>query len=203
MSEPKRSIKITDHLTCTSAYGSLQPFPTSKHFGKTLEQKFIFQIGTLNTHGINERFHSTNLFLLSRLHIPTSSVAQFSTYKPTHKPQFLQSLWRRVNAGNVSLSTLYGGQFTFSTQLITLNYLANCLFIFIMNSCIITKLFLDIKFQILYLSITLMTLDFYTFFCVPHRLILTLLWVGWRSGYILKIKNFTTFNNFDYTEAVD
>ena len=92
MSEPKRSIKITDHLTCTSAYGSLQPFPTSKHFGKTLEQKFIFQIGTLNTHGINERFHSTNLFLLSRLHIPTSSVAQFSTYKPTHKPQFLQSL---------------------------------------------------------------------------------------------------------------
>ena len=30
---------------------------------KTLEQKFIFQIGSLNPHGINERaFHSTNLF---------------------------------------------------------------------------------------------------------------------------------------------
>ena len=103
MSEPKRSIKITDYLTCTSAYGSLQPSPTSRQFGKTLEQKFIFRIGTLNTHGINERFHSTNLFLFSRHHIPTSSVAQSSTYKPTHKPQFLQSLWRRVNAGNFSL----------------------------------------------------------------------------------------------------
>ena len=80
MSEPKRSIKITDYLTCTSAYGSLQPSPTSRQFGKTLEQKFIFRIGTLNTHGINERFHSTNLFLFSRHHIPTSSVAQSSTY---------------------------------------------------------------------------------------------------------------------------
>ena len=30
---------------------------------KNLEQKVILQIGTLNPHGINERFHSTNLFL--------------------------------------------------------------------------------------------------------------------------------------------
>ena len=42
---------------------------------KTLEQKFIFQIGTLNPHGIE---HPTNLFLFSRHHIPTSSVAPFS-----------------------------------------------------------------------------------------------------------------------------
>ena len=34
--------------------------------------------------------------------------------KPTHNPQFLQSLWRRANAQNVSFFTLYGGQFTFS-----------------------------------------------------------------------------------------
>ena len=34
-----------------------------------------------------------------------------------------QSLWRRANARNVSFFTLYGGQFTFSTQLLTLNYL--------------------------------------------------------------------------------
>ena len=34
-----------------------------------------------------------------------------------------QSLWRKANARNVSLLTLYGGQFTFSTQLLTLNYL--------------------------------------------------------------------------------
>ena len=31
------------------------------------------------------------------------------------------SLWRRANARNVSFFTLYGGQFTFSTQLLTLN----------------------------------------------------------------------------------
>ena len=33
-----------------------------------------------------------------------------------------QQRWRRVNARNVSFFTLYGGQLTFSTQLITLNY---------------------------------------------------------------------------------
>ena len=49
---------------------------------KTLEQKFIFQIGTLNPHGI----------LFSRHHIPTNGVAPLSAYKPTHNPQFLQSL---------------------------------------------------------------------------------------------------------------
>ena len=46
------------------------------------------------------------LFLFSRHHIPTNSVAPFSAYKPTHNPQFLQSLWRRANARNVSLFTL-------------------------------------------------------------------------------------------------
>ena len=35
----------------------------------------------------------------------------------------LRSLWRSANARNVSLLTLYGGQFTFSTQLLTPNYL--------------------------------------------------------------------------------
>ena len=59
---------------------------------KTLERKFILQIGTLNPHGINERFSSTNLFLFSRHHIPTNSVAPFSTYKATQNPKFLQSL---------------------------------------------------------------------------------------------------------------
>ena len=33
-----------------------------------------------------------------------------------------QLLWRKANAQNVSLYTLYGGQFTFSTQLISLYY---------------------------------------------------------------------------------
>ena len=31
--------------------------------------------------------------------------------------------WTKANARNVSFFTLYGGQFTFSTQLLTLNYL--------------------------------------------------------------------------------
>ena len=116
LSGPKRSIKITDHFTCTSAnviYCITCTFciklyigetgrrlgdrfrehlrdvekddknaskPVARHFNlpnhsmqhmtvcglslhqgntesrKTLEQKFIFQIGTLNPNGINERF---------------------------------------------------------------------------------------------------------------------------------------------------
>ena len=67
--------------------------------------------------------HRTYFQLFSRHHIPTNSGAPLSAYKPTHNPQFLQSLWRRANARNVSFFTLYGGQFTFSTQLFTLNYL--------------------------------------------------------------------------------
>ena len=54
-------------------------------------------------------FFSTNLFLFSRHHIPTNSVASISAYKPTHNQQFLQSLWRRANARNVSFFILYGG----------------------------------------------------------------------------------------------
>ena len=45
---------------------------------QTLEQKLIFQIGTYNPHGINERFHSTiyfcffvTIFALYFLHIDT------------------------------------------------------------------------------------------------------------------------------------
>ena len=55
ISGPKRSIKITDHFMCMAICG------LSLHLGnpesrKTLEQKFIFQIGILNPIGINERF---------------------------------------------------------------------------------------------------------------------------------------------------
>ena len=80
ISGPKRSIKITDHFTCASAnvtycitctlckklyigetgrrlgdrFLHLHQGSTESH--KTPEQKFIFQIGTLNPQGINERF---------------------------------------------------------------------------------------------------------------------------------------------------
>ena len=122
ISGPKRSIKITDHFTCTSANviycitctycnklyigetgrrlgdrfrehlhdvernGKDASKPVARHFNlpnhsrqhmtvyglslylsssesrKTIEQKFIFQIGTLNPHGINECF-SFNYFI--------------------------------------------------------------------------------------------------------------------------------------------
>ena len=95
-------------------------FPTSRQLGKpqNSKTKFIFQIGTLNHYGINERFSFTNLFSFSR----HNSVASFTACKPTHNPQFLQSFSRRANARNVSLKTLYGSQFTLSSQLIILNY---------------------------------------------------------------------------------
>ena len=48
---------------------------------KNLEQRFIFQIGTLNPHGINEHFHSINLFLFFTLPSSTNSVARSSVYK--------------------------------------------------------------------------------------------------------------------------
>ena len=68
-------------------------------------------------------FHSTNLFLFSCHHTPTNSVAPPSAYKLTHNPQFLQLLWQRADARNISIFTLFCGQFTLSTQLLTLNYL--------------------------------------------------------------------------------
>ena len=45
---------------------------------KTLEQKFIFQIGNLNLTVSTSAFHSTKLFLSSSHQIPTNSVALFS-----------------------------------------------------------------------------------------------------------------------------
>ena len=52
---------------------------------KTIEQKFIFQIGTLNPHSIGKKRFSFNQFILV-FSSPYShnSVAPFSAYKPTH-----------------------------------------------------------------------------------------------------------------------
>ena len=55
---------------------------------KKLSSKSAPLIPTVSTRA----FHSISLFLFSRHRIPTSSVAPFSAYKPTHNPQFLQSL---------------------------------------------------------------------------------------------------------------
>ena len=41
---------------------------------------------------LTNSFHSTNLFMFSRHHIPTNGIAPFSAYQPTHNPPFFQSL---------------------------------------------------------------------------------------------------------------
>ena len=51
----------------------------AQHQNKNLSSKSALLIPTLST----SAFHSTNLFLFSRHHIPTISVTPFSEYKPT------------------------------------------------------------------------------------------------------------------------
>ena len=63
-------------------------------------------------------FHSTNLFVFSRCHVPINHVAPFSSFKSTHNPQFFYSLRRRVNARKGSFYSRNGDQFTISTLLI-------------------------------------------------------------------------------------
>ena len=69
----------------------------SLHLGKsesrkTLEKKLSSKSALL----------IVTVFLSSRHHIPTNNVAPFSAYNSTHNPRFLQSLWQRANARNVS-----------------------------------------------------------------------------------------------------
>ena len=131
MSGPKRSIKITDHFTCTSAdviycitcaycnklyIGVIRrrlgdqfrehlcdvvavvrhfnlPYHSKRHMavcGLPYIQavRKATKLPTLS----KTAFHSTNLFLFSRHHIPTNSVAPFSAHKPAYNQQFLHSL---------------------------------------------------------------------------------------------------------------
>ena len=77
-------------------YGCLSPFLTFRQFGKpqnTRTKKNLSSKSALLTPTVpTSAFHSTNLFLFSRHHILTNSVAPLSAYKPTLNPQFLQSL---------------------------------------------------------------------------------------------------------------
>ena len=92
---------VYDRMLKVTICGLSQHLDSSQS-SKFLEQKFIFQIGTFNTY----EFHSTNLFLISCHHIPTSSVAPISA----HNPQFLQSLWRRACARKSAFKLFsYGG----------------------------------------------------------------------------------------------
>ena len=94
---------------------------------KTLEQKFIFQIGTLVLilTVLTNAFYSTNLFsCFSRYQAPTNSIApSFCIYKPhtTHNSSIRSDEGLTLETSN--FESLYGGQFTLSTQLIKPNYL--------------------------------------------------------------------------------
>ena len=89
--------------TCLFCSLSLHQGTTDSH--KNLEQRFIFQISTLNP-----PWHPWTLFIqliyscFSRDQVPTNSVAPSSVYKAytTHNSSNL--LWWRANARNVSLS---------------------------------------------------------------------------------------------------
>ena len=50
---------------------------------KTLEQKLIFQLGTLSPHGINERFS----LIYSQIHVTISLPMAYSSSTLSYKPQ--------------------------------------------------------------------------------------------------------------------
>ena len=86
---------------------------------KNLEQRFIFQIGTLNPHGINERFSVQLIYsCFSRYQVPTNSVAPSSVYKAytTHNSSICSD--EGLTLETSAFQSLYGGQFTLSTPLI-------------------------------------------------------------------------------------
>ena len=87
-SHPNQSLDTLISLTILnslSAVCGLSLNLGSSETRKILKQKFIFQIGTLNLHGIHEAlFIQLLLFEFSRHHIPTNDVAPFSAYKHTH-----------------------------------------------------------------------------------------------------------------------
>ena len=88
-------------------------FMTAKWFSvisltgwKNLEQKLIFQLGTLLHKESMNASHSTNLFTTSCDDIFTNGKAPLHSYINHNNPQFLYSLWRRANARNVSFLNL-------------------------------------------------------------------------------------------------
>ena len=74
----KRHFNLLIHSKQHIAVCSLSLHLGSPENHKTLEQKFIFQIGILNLPGINGRFPFNWFILVSRDHIPTNSVAPLS-----------------------------------------------------------------------------------------------------------------------------
>ena len=58
-----RHFNLPNHSKAHMSICGLSLHQGATHSRKNLEQKFVFQIGTLNPHGINKRFSFNNLFL--------------------------------------------------------------------------------------------------------------------------------------------
>ena len=84
-----------------------------------LHKKCIFQIGTLMPSASTNAFHLKIFFHV----IMFPPIAKFDLSVYIHKPDTTHNS-SRANSRNVSFRTLYGGQFTLSTQLITSNFLS-------------------------------------------------------------------------------
>ena len=71
---------ISLFVLCSIYNGCLQPFSTSRQLEshKTLEQKFIIKITTLNPQGIKECFSFNYFFCFSRYHVPPIAQLPFS-----------------------------------------------------------------------------------------------------------------------------
>ena len=80
-----RHLNLPNHSKQHIAVCGLSLHMGSSKSSKTLEQKFVFKIGTPNPYGINEQ-PPFNLFLFSRHHIPTNSVAPYFVEKSIHTP---------------------------------------------------------------------------------------------------------------------
>ena len=65
---------------------SLHVHPRQCHVAKRYNKNLFFKSALLTPTVSTSAFHSTNLFLFSRHHIPTDNVALFSAYKPTNNP---------------------------------------------------------------------------------------------------------------------
>ena len=93
-----RHFNLPNHSSQHMTICGLSPHQGNTESRKNLEQKFTFQIGTLDLHSSNERFSLIQLICscISRCHFPTNSVAPPLSIYTKCNPQFLNSLRRRV-----------------------------------------------------------------------------------------------------------
>ena len=95
-----------------------RPFRAWKnYFAPRIRCTYFFSEGTVTNPTIWWVLSAVRIFLS----LPTGTVT-LPWVAESSVPLLPFSLWRTANARNVSFLTLYGGQFTLSTQLIVQNY---------------------------------------------------------------------------------